>query len=335
MKKVIKLTESDLREIVEKVLNEQGNMFGTAGMGIPAPFSSTPKSPARTKENINPKGLKLGDGGKANPAKVADVKKLQQKLMDLKFLRTDSMIPTGYFGKLTQQALDAYNAGDNAVAASVVKGGLDATKGVKKGVVTKGKPSQGGFILIFAFPSYKPSLEKGDAFSDGYAKVVQFFTGDKPEKFPPMGHGGCVVIDSLGNSTLYEFGRYEGHGKGMGLVKKKNLGKIAKINNGVLENAKQVAEIAKRNTQGEGPRLGMTVVMFKLPNPAGATQYASVKERKYEILDMDADDEESNCGTFTLKVAQAGGVDVPEYCFPMPSAMVQQLRLSADDYFSI
>lgn len=135
MKKVIKLTESDLREIVEKVLNEQGNMFGTAGMGIPAPFSSTPKSPARAKENINPKGLKMGDGGKANPAKVADVKKLQQKLMDLKFLRTDSMIPTGYFGKLTQQALDAYNAGDKKVAPSVVKGvkkGSESGTGVAK-----------------------------------------------------------------------------------------------------------------------------------------------------------------------------------------------------------
>lgn len=332
MKKVIKLTESDLREIVEKVLNEQGNMFGTAGTGIPAPFSSTPKLPARTKENINPKGLKMGDGGKSDPAKVADVKKLQQKLMDLKFLRTDSMVPTGYFGKLTQQALDAYNAGSRSVAAKAVASGAKTALATKN---EKTRPSQGGFILIFAFPSYKPSLEKGDAFSDGYAKVVKFFTGNKPEKFPPMGHGGCVVIDSNGDSILYEFGRYDGHGKGMGLVKKKNLGKIAKITNGQLENAKQVAEIAKRNTQGEGPRLGMTVVSFKLPNPAGATKYASVKERKYEILDMDADDEESNCGTFTLKVAQAGGVDVPEYCFPMPSAMVQQLRLSADDYFTV
>jgi len=334
MKRIIKLSESDLNEIVKKVIKEQ-SAIGAPNFGMmTSPNTSIPIIRQAPKENINPKKLRKGAGGKYDSKNKQAVMDLQQKLMDLGLLKTDSMVPTGYFGDLTQKALDAYNAGSTVVAANIVKGASDA-KGVKTAVPTKAKPSQGGFILIFAFPSYKPSLEKGDAFSDAYAKVVQFFTGDKPEKFPPLGHGGCVVIDSSGNSTLYEFGRYEGHGKGMGLVKSKNLGKIAKINKGVLENAKEVAEIAKRNTKGEGPRLGMTVVTFKLPNPAGATKYASVKQRKYEILDMDADDEESNCGTYTLKVAQAGGVDVPEYCFPMPSAMVQQLRLSADDYFTV
>jgi hypothetical protein len=328
MKKIIKLKESDIEMIVKKVLSEQGNMFGTAGLGMDSALSSKKTDTPKQKVDINPKKLKVGDGGKFKPKQIADVKALQQKLMDLKLLKTDTMVPTGYFGSLTQKALDAYNAGSQAVAAG-------DTKGVKKDVPTKGKPSKGGFILIFAFPTYKPSLEKGDKFSEGYAKVVKFFSGKKPEKFPPMGHGGCVVIDSLGNSTLYEFGRYAGHKTGYGLVEHENLGKIAKINNGVLENAEQVAKIAKSKTQGEGPKLGMQVVTFKLPNPAGAIQYASVKERKYEILDMDADDEESNCGTFTLKVAQAGGVDVPEYCFPAPAAMVQQLRLSADDFFEV
>ena len=80
MKKILKLTESDLVNIVKKVLSEQ-------------------------KEVWNPLGLKFGDGGKYNPDKINDVKKLQKKLMDGGFLRTKSMKPTGYFGKLTNDAL--------------------------------------------------------------------------------------------------------------------------------------------------------------------------------------------------------------------------------------
>lgn len=334
MKKIIKLTEQDLRNIVERVIFEQ---------------SSTPS-------------LKKGDSG-------VEVKKYQRALISLGFdlgPRRDD----GIFGTKTQNAVAELQRRMKLPATGVIDQqtknylssqtipGLGQKPQAPKPGETKAAPKPGetkvvskpgetksvdkskikkgsGFIIIFAFPAYKPSLDKGDAFSEGYAKVVEFFTGNKPQKFPPMGHGGCVVINSDGNCTLYEFGRYEGHGKGMGLVKSKNLGNIAKINNGVLENAQKVAEIAKKNTQGEGPKLAMTAVSFKLPNPSGAQSYASVKQRKYQILDMDADDEESNCGTFALKVAQAGGVDVPEYCFPMPSAMVQQLRMDADDYFTV
>lgn len=71
--KVIKLKESDLEKIVQKVLNEQS----TAG--------------------LNPKNLKFGDRGE-------DVRKLQQRLIDLKFLKLKKG-PTGYFGTRTQAAL--------------------------------------------------------------------------------------------------------------------------------------------------------------------------------------------------------------------------------------
>jgi hypothetical protein len=74
MKKIIKLTESDLVNIVKKVLTEQVN------------------------NNINPKNLKFGDGGRQNPNQINDVKELQQKLGFSK--------PTGYFGKNTKAALD-------------------------------------------------------------------------------------------------------------------------------------------------------------------------------------------------------------------------------------
>lgn len=196
-----------------------------------------------------------------------------------------------------------------------------------------------GFIIIFAFPEYKPSLEKGDAFSEMYAKVIKTFTGNKPEKFPPVGHGGCIIINKNGNAILYEFGRYQGHKANKGIVLSRNLGKIAKISEGNLINVEDVAKIAKKYTQGNGKNLTMTGVLYKLPNPQNAISYASVKERDYEITDMDVDDEEANCGTFALKVAKAGGVKVPEYCFPMPAYMIQQLRVNVFniplEYFSV
>jgi len=115
MKKIIKLKESDIEMIVKKVLSEQGNMFGTAGTGMKAPFTDWKSySDSRAQpvnKNINPKGLKLGDGGKKSSEKIEDVKKLQQSLMDLGYLVTDTMIPTGYFGSLTNNALKALYSG--------------------------------------------------------------------------------------------------------------------------------------------------------------------------------------------------------------------------------
>jgi hypothetical protein len=75
MKKVIKLTESDLVNIVKNVITEQNNNV-----------------------NINPKNLKFGDKGD-------DVRVLQQKLMNMGLLKTKSGRTTGYFGKLTNAAL--------------------------------------------------------------------------------------------------------------------------------------------------------------------------------------------------------------------------------------
>lgn len=54
------------------------------------------------------KGLKFGSGGKDNPKEVERVKKLQAELMKLGLLKTKSMKPTGYFGNMTQSALDRY-----------------------------------------------------------------------------------------------------------------------------------------------------------------------------------------------------------------------------------
>ena len=84
MKKIIRLKESDLKNIVDRVISEQN------------------------RENINPNNLKLGDGGRRNPKEINFVKQLQQKLIDLKLL-TIVKEPTGYFGRNTKDALDRYN----------------------------------------------------------------------------------------------------------------------------------------------------------------------------------------------------------------------------------
>jgi peptidoglycan hydrolase-like protein with peptidoglycan-binding domain len=101
MKKIIKLTEQDLEKIIKKVLNEQSKFT------IP---TYSPLNPNASKENINPKNLKLGDGGRNNPKQINDVKELQSKLFKLGFLKTKSMTPTGYFGSLTKAALKRYES---------------------------------------------------------------------------------------------------------------------------------------------------------------------------------------------------------------------------------
>lgn len=417
MKKIIKLTESDLTKLVKRVLKEQGfdgfNLMPTAYQ-----FSQErerEKDRAAQKEtpkaNINPKNLELGDGGESNPDQVADVKRLQQKLMDLGFLKTPSMKPTGYFGEKTQAALNAYNQSSGSQAESFpIKnreegnafrawandnypklsktlsldrsgsfnneyiqkawntnieyfgktlgqlyltdklkslGGNIADLGKKpsttpgKTTTTPGKTtttpdkttgSSAGFIIIFAFPTYKPALEKGDVFSDFYSMMAKAVTGVEPTKAPPFGHGGCVIIDSSGNSTLYEFGRYGGVKQGYGKVISANLGKIAKIQNGRLTNAAEVASKAKAKTQGLGPQQPMEAVVLNLPNPSAAASYANVKEREYDLTDMSTSDEDANCGTFALQVGKAGGASgkfgapLPPFCAPAPIALIATLR---------
>jgi hypothetical protein len=402
--RIIRLTESDLTRIVKTVIKEQELMpFAYQYTRDRQANKTTP-----AKENINPKNLKVGDGGQYNPDEVADVKKLQQKLIDLGFLNIKT--PTGYFGDKTQTALDAYNkSGATGAAAGAESGaaagsssatqdlpfknraegnafrkwfndkysgtakelGLDRegsynnayiknafNKQIKGTAYTYGKlymdqtggkvsgstdgkvsgtsgstPSkpetkpQGGFIIIFAFPTYKPSLEKGDVFSDFYADAAEFVSGVRPDKAPALGHGGCVVIESNGNAILYEFGRYGGAKEGHGIVKSANLGKIAKIENGKLMNAQEVAAKAKAKTQNEGPQQPMDAVVYGLPNPSQAISYANVKEREYDLSDMSTTDEDANCGTFAVQVARAGGaMTMLRACVPAPGAMVQALR---------
>jgi len=409
MKKIIKLTESDLTKLVKRVLKEQG-FDGFNLMPYAYQFSQEREregSKATPKENINPKNLKVGAGGKENPSQVADVNRLQTKLIALGLLKTKSGKPTGYFGDATKKALDTYNqssgsqtesfpiknkeegnafrawANDNypllsktleldrsgsfnneyikkawntnieyfgktlgqlyltAKLKGQVSGATAGAEAGKKPSTTPGKAtptpskttgSSAGFIIIFAFPTYKPALEKGDIFSDFYSMMAKAVTGVEPTKAPPFGHGGCVIIDSNGNCTLYEFGRYGGVKQGYGKVISVNLGKIAKIQNGRLMNAAEIASKAKAKTQGLGPQQPMEAVVLDLPNPSAAASYANVKEREYDLTDMSTSDEDANCGTFALQVGKAGGaagkfgVPLPPVCAPAPIALIATLR---------
>ena len=404
--KIIRLTESDLTRIVKAVMNEQ--LFSNTPL-MPYTYQYTRDRQVNqsvpAKENINPKNLKVGDGGQYNPDEVADVKKLQQKLMALGFLKIKNA--TGYFGDTTKAALDAYNkSGATGAAAGAESGAAagsssatqdlpfknreegnafrnwlndnfpDAAKSlnldrdgshtndyikkafntIPKGWTTttygmyylrnKGKlqttsggkvtTTNHGFIIIFAFPTYKPSLEpKGtDIFSDLWRKMTKLASGTEATKTPAFGHGGCVIIDNTGNSVLYEFGRYDNSKEyeGFGKVLSVNLGKIAKIQDGQLMNAQEVAGKAKSKTQGEGPNQPLEGVVFKLPDPAAATSYASVKKREYELTDMSTLDEDANCGTFAIQVAKAGGVKLPPVSIPAPRFIIPTLRPFSSEF---
>jgi len=212
-------------------------------------------------------------------------------------------------------------------------------------------PSQtGGFIMVFAFPDYRPSAgnswvnrnilapitntlfeDGGSLFGVGSGSGSNSSGGSV--KMGKLGHGGCVIIQPDGTTGLFEFGRYESDD--YGVVKKKNLGKIAKISNGKLLNAKQVATIAKSKTQGEGPRLRMDVAVIPLPNPKGALQYADVKgPQEYTVADP-AQGGAKNCGTYALEAAIEGGVKTSFSCFASPRGVVDHVRPLAVETFEV
>lgn len=67
--------------------------------------------PQAIMKMINPKGLKIGDGGTKSPDKKNDVIALQQKLINSGYLKTDTGKPTGYFGQKTDNALKQITSG--------------------------------------------------------------------------------------------------------------------------------------------------------------------------------------------------------------------------------
>jgi len=322
MKKIIRLNENDLESIIQKVLSEQGSMFGTAGTDLGGYRKDDKRNP-RTKvvsprvEDINPKKLKMGDGGKKNPKQIEDVKTLQKKLMDLGLLKITN--PTGYFGSLTQKALDNYTNKSNQTTTPT----------------DKKTPTSGGFILIWAYPEYEPKIDGKTKTAKFFGKIIRIASGGGSEgTYGKLGHGGCVVVENNGNCISYEFGRYPGAKEGYGIVLTDQLGKIAKIQDGKLLNAKQIASAARAKSYPPGPSMKMKVAVVKLPNTEAAKSYASTKQREYLAADFIHGDA-ANCGTFARDVAEAGGVDVDTFCFPNPTSVVKSFDDNAIEMFDI
>lgn len=88
-----------------KIIKEQSSTLGLAGTGFPNYGTSG-------ELNINPKNLKLGDGGRNHPEQIKDVTNLQNILISKGLLKLvdakGNKIKPGYFGRLTQTALDRY-----------------------------------------------------------------------------------------------------------------------------------------------------------------------------------------------------------------------------------
>ena len=120
--------------------------------------------------NINPKNLKFGDRGD-------DVKKLQQKLMDLGLLNINS--PSGYFGDITKQALDAYNK--SGAAAGAAAGGAAGSSSATQDLPFK-------------------TREEGNAFrkwlNDNYPPVARSF------KLDPVGSHTNDYIKTAFNTKI-------------------------------------------------------------------------------------------------------------------------------------
>lgn len=212
---------------------------------------------------------------------------------------------------------------------------LDKIKGNKTNKVTS--PSKnGGFMLIWAFPEYQPKIDGKSGLSQLLGSLVRVTSGGGKEgTYGKLGHGGCIIISPDGNATCYEFGRYPGSKKGYGKVLSHPLGRVGKIKDGQLLNPKQVSKLAKQKTYPPGPTMSMTVAVVKLPNPSGAIDYASVKQREYSALDFSIGDEDANCGTFNRDVAKSGGIQTGSFCFPTPISVVNSFKDQSDSFFQV
>lgn len=254
-------------------------------------------------------------------AKNIKIKKIQQKLISLGYLPKGQ--DDGFWGPKTDAAWINFK---------------------QKKKVPLQPENDNGFILVFAFPDYQPSAGSSWFNTNVLGPVTRALYGGSSSsskggnvKMGKMGHGGCVIIESNGNSTLFEFGRYnpELEKKGYGVVIKKPLGKIAKIKNGELLNAKQIATIAKSKTQGEGPKLNMVVDVIPIPAVSKAIAYADIEGKKeYTTLDIGPGGG-INCGSYALEAAISGGAKTSFVCLRSPIQIVNHLKDISTEQISV
>jgi hypothetical protein len=199
------------------------------------------------------------------------------------------------------------------------------------------KSITGDYLMIIAFPQYEPKVDKGETISWVEKTAIKTQTGEIPREgtYGKIGHAGIALVSKSGDVKLFEFGRYNTK-KGQGRVISKNLGKIAKIDkSGKFLNANEVATIVKANTQGEGPRLEMVTAVVPVPNLQKSLQFAEGPAiREYEAVDF-SQGGAANCGTFAIDTAKAGGVNIGDFCSPMPIKMIANFRNLSTEYFNV
>lgn len=218
-----------------------------------------------------------------------------------------------------------------------------------------------GFVLIWGFPEYAPSYEKGDKISDFISLHTKLIFGGKKENtYGNAGHGGVIIVEPDGNSICYEFGPYEekminGKKEKYGKVEVYPLGKIGKWTNSQpkkyylnkfeyydvqvtkqLSNLYEIAKIGQSKTRGDGPKLRMIVAGFYIPNVQNAKKEAT-RKRDYFVADIAGGGAKSNCITFGVDVAVAGGLKRlnNKWCIPSPEKVVRNLQRDADVKFDV
>lgn len=224
----------------------------------------------------------------------------------------------------------------------------DLVKLVKR-VIKEDTNEKGGFALIFAFPDYQIKGYGGENIGKKISRAlhdnpIRTITGKGTKgSYGALGHAGVALVDSAGNTSLFEFGRY-GTKEGEGRVIKKNLGKIGKVTVSPgtfygtkikLDNARNVLEIVKRNTHGDGPSLKMIAAVVRLPNYKGSYDFAnSVNVAKYNYIDP-IEGGGMNCGSYANDVVNAGGItNIDPTCSPYPAEIVKSFYLWSDEYFT-
>jgi len=309
------ITEEEKNRILEMHISATRKNYISEQVNKPNNINSGNSQVKELQQILIKKGYDIGISG-------ADGKMGKNTINAIiKFQKDNNLKPDGIVGEKTAKALGVRPLKSNQVKSKQVPSKVE---------------ENGGFILIWAFPEYEPKI-------DGKGKVAQLFGsmiriasgGGKEGTYGKLGHGGCVVVKSNGDSTCYEFGRYPGAEKGYGKVLTHPLGKIAKINNGVFTNPEQVAMAAKKSTFPPGPSMTMFVAVVKLPNPSESERYASVKQREYSAFDFSIGDEDANCGTFARDVAYAGGIQMGTFCYPTPKAVVNSFKDKAEKMFEI
>ena len=180
----------------------------------------------------------------------------------------------------------------------------------------------------------------------------------KPNSIGPQGHGGVAIIDPAGNVTLAEFGRYtsgksiedgkkwflsqpegqkfakafqEKEGRPVttndipaeavasyGVVQKKSLGKIARIQNGEITNFNYILKKLKANSKDQGPYLPMDGVLVRgYDYKAGLKFINGFRTREYSLVDF-LTGGGSNCATFMMDTMRVGGIpNIPSICTPL------------------